>query len=52
MTLSGSRLFVTEAGKRTETTLDGDDAILAAYRKYFGMELARPPVSPPTVTVI
>jgi N-hydroxyarylamine O-acetyltransferase len=52
VTLSGSRLFVTEAGERTETTLDGDDAILAAYRKYFGMELARPPVSPPTVTII
>lgn len=51
VTLSGSRLTVTEAGERTETTLP-DDAVLAAYRTYFGMELARPPVGPPTVTTV
>lgn len=52
VTLSGNRLFVTEAGERTETTLADDQAVLGAYRTYFGMELERVPAGPPTVTTI
>ncbi len=52
MTLSGSRLVVTDAGGRTETTLPDDQAILAAYQTYFGVELDRLPVGPPTVATV
>lgn len=52
VTLSGSRLFVTEGGERTESVLADDQAVLAAYRTYFGMALDRLPVGPPTVTAI
>jgi N-hydroxyarylamine O-acetyltransferase len=50
VTLSGSRLITTVAGERTETILDGDDAVREAYRTGFGIELDRLPV-PPRETV-
>jgi N-hydroxyarylamine O-acetyltransferase len=43
VTLSGNLLIRTADGTRTEQTLAGDDAILAAYRDEFGFE---PPVAP------
>ncbi|MGN9908365.1 arylamine N-acetyltransferase family protein [Phytohabitans sp. LJ34] len=44
VTLSGDRLIRTDpAGARTETVLDGDDAVLAAYREHFGLVLDRVP---------
>lgn len=46
VTLSGNRLITTVAGERTETVLDGDDVVRAAYRTVFGMELDRLPVPP------
>jgi N-hydroxyarylamine O-acetyltransferase len=52
VTLSGSRLVVTDASGRTETTLPDEQAILAAYRTYFGVELDRLPVGPPTVATV
>ncbi|BCB90607.1 hypothetical protein [Phytohabitans suffuscus] len=44
MTLGGDRLIVTgpDGGKR-ERTLDGDGAVLAAYREHFGVVLDRVP---------
>jgi N-hydroxyarylamine O-acetyltransferase len=46
VTLSGSRLITTAAGVRTETVLDGDDAVRSAYRTHFGFELDRLPAEP------
>jgi N-hydroxyarylamine O-acetyltransferase len=46
VTLSGNRLITTVAGERTETTLDGDEAVREAYRTEFGIELDRLPVLP------
>jgi N-hydroxyarylamine O-acetyltransferase len=43
VTLSGDRLIMTEGGERSERTLTGDAAILAAYRDYFGITLDRVP---------
>ncbi|GAA4467916.1 arylamine N-acetyltransferase family protein [Phytohabitans houttuyneae] len=44
VTLSGDRLIVTgPAGGRDETVLDGDAAVLAAYRDRFGIVLDRVP---------
>ena len=50
VTLSGNRLITTVAGERTETHLDGDDAVREAYRTEFGIELDRLP-TPPRQTV-
>jgi N-hydroxyarylamine O-acetyltransferase len=46
VTLSGNRLITTVAGERTETVLHGDDAVRAAYRTGFGIELDRLPAPP------
>ncbi|HEY0447823.1 arylamine N-acetyltransferase family protein [Actinophytocola sp.] len=46
VTLSGNRLITTVAGERTECALDGDDAVRAAYRTHFGMELDQLPTPP------
>lgn len=46
VTLSGNRLLRTENGRREETTLPDDAAILAAYREHFGVVLDRVPVDP------
>ncbi|MFJ4104516.1 arylamine N-acetyltransferase family protein [Amycolatopsis japonica] len=43
VTLAGDKLIVTTYGVRTETRLSGDQEILAAYRKEFGIELDRVP---------
>ena len=43
VTLSEDRLIRTDADGRHETSLDGDAAILAAYRANFGIELDRVP---------
>lgn len=44
VTLSGDRLIVTDpAGGREERVLDGDEAVLAAYRERFGLVLDRVP---------
>ncbi|HVF07956.1 MAG TPA: arylamine N-acetyltransferase [Actinomycetota bacterium] len=40
VTIAGSTLIVTEGGRRTETTLD-DRQLLVAYREHFGIELDR-----------
>lgn len=49
ITLSGTRLITTIGGRRTETELDGDAAVLAAYRELFGMTLDRVPTLEVTV---
>lgn len=50
VTLSGNRLITTVAGERTESVLADDDAVRAAYRTHFGIELDRLPTPPePTV---
>jgi len=36
----------TRGGTRTEQRLDSDDALLAAYRDHFGIELSRLPDDP------
>lgn len=47
VTLAGHLLIRTGAdGTRTETTLVGDDEVLAAYREHLGIELDRVPVEP------
>lgn len=46
ITLSGDRLYETVDGERSETVLDGDEAILAAYRERFGVVLDRLPSIP------
>ncbi|MBP2037930.1 arylamine N-acetyltransferase family protein [Streptomyces avidinii] len=44
ITLGDRVLTVTDAGERTERTLDGDAEVLAAYRVHFGIDLPRVPV--------
>lgn len=48
ITISGDRLIRTVGEHRTESTLDGDDTILAAYQSHFGFELTRLPTPPRT----
>ena len=45
ISLSGSRMLITTApdGTRTTEPLDSDDAVLAAYREYFSLELTEVP---------
>jgi N-hydroxyarylamine O-acetyltransferase len=43
VTLSENRLITTVAGERTETELDTDAEILAAYERHFGIVLDRVP---------
>jgi N-hydroxyarylamine O-acetyltransferase len=46
VSISGRTLIVTQDGTRTEQQLDSDDALLAAYRDRFGVELSRVPDNP------
>ena len=46
ITLSGRRLITTGAGRREETVLASDEAVLNAYRDLFGIHLARIPSDP------
>ena len=46
VSISGRMLIVTENGTRSEQQLDTDDAVLAAYRDHFGVELSRVPDNP------
>ncbi|BCY12211.1 arylamine N-acetyltransferase [Actinoplanes sp. L3-i22] len=46
ITLSGRRLIRGSGGASTETVLDSDEAVLAAYRTHFGIELDRVPEPP------
>jgi N-hydroxyarylamine O-acetyltransferase len=47
ITIGGRRLIRTASGgERTETDLDGDEALLAAYREHFGIVLDRAPRQP------
>jgi N-hydroxyarylamine O-acetyltransferase len=39
-------ILTTRGGTRTEQQLDTDDALLAAYRDHFGIELSRLPDDP------
>jgi N-hydroxyarylamine O-acetyltransferase len=48
ISLSGSTLIRTSGGERTEEQLRSDEAVLAAYREHFGIELARVPQVAPT----
>jgi len=43
ISISGGKLIRTVAGQRTEETLPDDEAVLAAYRDHFGIELTRVP---------
>lgn len=43
VTIAGDRLIETTGDDRVERTLDGDAAILAAYREHFGFQLERVP---------
>ncbi|MEC3981150.1 arylamine N-acetyltransferase family protein [Amycolatopsis sp. H20-H5] len=43
ITLSGDKLIETVHGVREETVLKGEEEVLAAYRKYFGISLDRAP---------
>jgi hypothetical protein len=43
MPLSDRRLIVTTGGRKTDTLIDDDAALLAAYRTHFGIVLDRPP---------
>ncbi len=51
LTLAGDRLITTVAGERTESTISGDDALLDAYRTYFGFTLDRLPTDPKSAVV-
>jgi len=46
VSISGRMLIQTQSGARTEQRLDTDDALLAAYREHFGVELNRIPDDP------
>lgn len=46
VTLSGNRLITTVAGERTESIVAGEDALRAAYRTHFGIELGQLPTAP------
>ena len=43
ISISGRRLIRTAGGRRTEANLPDDQAVLAAYRQHFGIDLARVP---------
>jgi N-hydroxyarylamine O-acetyltransferase len=43
ISLSGATLIRTSGGSRSEQRIDGDDALLAAYREHFGIVLDRVP---------
>jgi N-hydroxyarylamine O-acetyltransferase len=45
ISISGRRLIRTVAGQRTEENLPDDQAVLAAYREHFGIELATVPMN-------
>ncbi len=45
ITLAGTLLIRTVAGERSEELLDGDAAVLRAYREHFGIVLDRVPVA-------
>jgi N-hydroxyarylamine O-acetyltransferase len=50
ISLAGQTLIRTSGDSRTEEQLATDEAVLAAYRDHFGVELTRvPPVRPPAV---
>jgi len=46
VSISGRTLIRTSGGTRSEEQLTGDDALLAAYRDVFGVELTRVPLIP------
>jgi N-hydroxyarylamine O-acetyltransferase len=46
VSISGRMLIQTRHGTRAEQQLDTDDALLAAYRDYFGIALSRVPDDP------
>ena len=46
ISISGRLLIQTQDGTRTEQPLETDDALLAAYRDHFGIELSRIPNDP------
>lgn len=46
VSISGRTLIRTSGGTRTEEQLTGDEALLAAYRDEFGVELTRVPLIP------
>ena len=46
VSISGRMLIQTQDGTRTEQQLDTDDALLAAYRDFFGVELSQVPDNP------
>jgi N-hydroxyarylamine O-acetyltransferase len=46
VSVSGRMLIQTQDGTRIEQQLDTDDALLAAYRDHFGIELSRVPDDP------
>jgi N-hydroxyarylamine O-acetyltransferase len=46
ITLSGRKLVRSSGGAGTETPLESDEAVLAAYRIHFGIELDRVPAPP------
>lgn len=50
ITLAGRRLITTVGSTRREEELEGDEQVLAVYRKHFGIALDRVP-TPPTLAV-
>jgi len=46
VSISGRMFIQTQGRTRTEHPLDTDDALLAAYRDHFGIELSRVPDDP------
>jgi N-hydroxyarylamine O-acetyltransferase len=46
VSISGRMLIEAHGGARTEQRLDGDEAVLAAYRDHFGVVLSRVPDDP------
>ena len=46
ISVAGSLLIETRDGNRTERTLAGPEALLAAYREHFGVVLDRAPADP------
>jgi len=46
ISVAGWLLIETRDGTRTESTLDGPEALLAAYREYFGVVLDHVPADP------
>jgi hypothetical protein len=46
VSISGRMLIQTQGATRTEQQLETDEALLAAYRDHFGIELSRVPDDP------